>query len=57
VGLNLKYLRTALLHRPFAITMRRPARFWGGRQNLVFPLADDLAEHELCWALADRRLF
>ena len=29
-------------------------RFWGGSQNLVFPLADDLGEHELFWALADR---
>ena len=28
--------------------------FWGGSQNLVFPLRDDLADHDLFWALVDR---
>ncbi len=28
-------------------------RFWGGSQNLVFSITEDLAEHELFWALVD----
>jgi hypothetical protein len=38
----------------FTAALGALGRFWGGSQNLVFPLQDDLHEHELFWALADR---
>jgi hypothetical protein len=38
----------------FAGALSSLTRFWGGSQNLIFPLVDDLDGHELFWALADR---
>jgi hypothetical protein len=38
----------------FIAALAALTRFWGGDQNLLFPLQDDLADHELFWALADR---
>jgi hypothetical protein len=38
----------------FTAALAALTRFWGGDQNLLFPLQDDLASHELFWALADR---
>jgi hypothetical protein len=38
----------------FTAALAALTRFWGGDQNLLFPLQDDLAGHELFWALVDR---
>jgi hypothetical protein len=38
----------------YTIALAALTRFWGGDQSLIFPLQDDLLEHELFWALADR---
>jgi len=38
----------------FTAALGALTRFWGGDQNLPFPLQEDLASNELFWALADR---
>jgi hypothetical protein len=37
----------------FTAAIAALTRFWGGDQNLLLPLQDDLAGHELLWALVD----
>jgi hypothetical protein len=37
----------------FTAALGALTRFWGGDQNVPFPLQGDLASNELFWALAD----